>query len=119
MRKLFAPAAALMLAACVFLAGCQSLGLASAQSFDDKLAYAYGSHTAIQKATATALDLKDITSADAEHVLKLADESRALLDAARTAANAGDVSTAEGRLLLASSILTQLETYLRTRGGSP
>jgi hypothetical protein len=48
-------------------------------------------------------------------VLKLADESRALLDAARAAAKVGDPTTANGKLVLATSILTQLQTYLRSK----
>jgi hypothetical protein len=48
-------------------------------------------------------------------VLKITDEVRTALDAARLAAGAGDVSTAEGRLQLATSILVNLQAYLRTR----
>ena len=111
--------AAFMLAACALLVGCAQLGLAPAKSFEDKLAYAYGSHAAVQTAAAQALDAREISSADGEAVLALADQSRVLLDAARTANLAGDVTTAEGRLALASSVLTQLETYLRSRTSAP
>jgi hypothetical protein len=98
------------------LAGCAQLGLAPAQTFDERLAYAYGTHTAVQKAAASSLTAKDISSADAEQVLKLADESKALLDGARAAAKIGDTSTANGKLLLATSILSQLQTYIRSKG---
>lgn len=107
--------AAFMLAACVLLAGCQQLGLAPAASFESKLAYAYGSHAAVQSAAAQALDAHELSSADGTAVLQLADQSRALLDAARAANAAGDTATADGRLMLASSVLTQLEAYLRSR----
>ena len=100
----------------ILLAGCAQLGLAPAQTLDEKLAYAYGTHTAVQRAAASALTARDISSADAEQVLKLADESRALLDGARAAAKIGDTSTADGKLLLATSILAQLQTYLRSKG---
>ena len=99
----------------ILLAGCAQLGLAPAQSFDQKLAYAYGTHIAVQQTATQALTAGDITSADAEQVLKLADESRALLDGARAASGAGDPSTAEGRLVLATTILTQLQAYLRSK----
>ena len=98
-----------------FLAACAELGLAPAQTFDQKLAYAYGTHTAVIQTATQALTDKTITSTDARQVLKLADESRTLLDAARAASGAGDPSTAEGRLTLAAQILTQLQAYLRSR----
>lgn len=99
----------------VCLAGCAQLGLAPAQSFDQKLAYSYGAHTAVLKATTSALKAKSISSADAEHVAALADQSRQLLDAAKVASTGGDVTTATGRLLLATQILEQLQVYLRSK----
>ena len=97
------------------LAACAQLGLAPAQSFDQKLAYAYGAHTAVLKATTSALKAKSLSSADAEHVATLADQSRQLLDAAKVASTGGDVTTATGRLLLATQILEQLQVYLRSK----
>lgn len=99
----------------VLLAGCASFGLATPQTFDQKLAFAYGTHSAVQQGATQALADKTLSSTDAMQVLKLADESRALLDAARAAAKAGDPTTANGKLLLATSILTQLQTYLRSK----
>lgn len=97
------------------LVGCASLGMAPAQTFDQKLAYAYGTHTAVVQAATQALNDKTITSTDALQVLKLADESRALLDASRAALAAGDPATANGRLALATQILVQLQSYLRSK----
>lgn len=115
MRRLFyAPAIALVVA----IAGCTALGMAQPQTTKERLAYAYSAHTAIQNAAADALTAGEITSADGQAVLKLADESRTVLDAARVALNAGDTSTAEGRVALATSILTELQSYLRSRKGS-
>jgi hypothetical protein len=99
----------------LLLVGCASLGLAPAQTFDQKLAYAYGTHSAVQQGATQALADKTLSSTDAMQVLKLADESRALLDAARAAAKVGDPTTANGKLVLATSILTQLQTYLRSK----
>lgn len=95
------------------LVGCASLGLAPAQSFDQKLAYAYGTHTAVLQAAASAVTAKTLSPSDGEQVLKLADESRALLDAAKAA---GDTATGGNKLALATTILTQLQTYLNARG---
>jgi hypothetical protein len=97
----------------LLLVGCAALGIAPAQTFDQKLAYAYGTHTAVVQAATQALNDKTITSTDALQVLKLADESRALLDASRAALKVGDPTTANGKLVLATSILTELQTYLR------
>lgn len=98
-----------------FLSGCAQLGLAPASTFDQRLAYAVSQNAAVRQAAASALDAGDIALVDAQSVLKLTDESRTLLDAARVAAGAGDISTAEGRLSLATTILVKLQAYLRER----
>lgn len=97
------------------LVACAQMGLAPAKTFDEKLAYAYGTHTAVLQAAASAVSNKELSSADGVQVLKLADESRTLLDAAKMASGLGDMSTANGKLLLATSILTQLQAYLRSK----
>jgi flagellin-specific chaperone FliS len=106
--KKFVPVVALLL-----LAGCAQLGLAPASSLTDRVAYAYGSHTAVLQSATAALEAGDIGVEDAQRVLKVADQARDALDAARFAVDAGDISTAEGRLQLAVSILTELQAYLR------
>ncbi len=108
--RFFAPIVALLL-----LAGCAQLGLAPASSLSDRIAYAVGTHTAVLESTTAALEAGDIGVEDAQRVLKVADQSRQALDAARLALGAGDVSTAEGRLQLAVSLLSQLQTYLRSQ----
>lgn len=104
------------LVALVLLAACTSFGVQPPKSFDQQLVYAYGTHTSVLEATANALEAGDLTVEDSEAVLQLADQSRTLLDAARVASGAGDVTTAEGRLALATNVLEQLLAYLRTRG---
>jgi hypothetical protein len=96
--------------------GCESMGIQPARSFDQNLAYAYSSHTAVLEAASNALEAGSLTVEDAEAVLALADQSRTLLDSARLAAGAGDVTTAEGRLALATNVLQQLVAYLNARG---
>lgn len=102
----------------LLLTACASLGLAPASTFNDKLAYAYGSYAAVQQAAATSLNNAEISSKDAENILALADKAKVVLDGARVAAAAGDAHTAEGRLQLAVSILAELQTYLRSRKAS-
>lgn len=99
----------------LLLAGCASLGLTTAKNFDEKLAYAIASHTAVQRSTAQSLDGHTISSADAKAVLKMADDTRPLLDAAMLARNVGNMEDANAKLLLATSALTALQTYLNSR----
>ena len=97
----------------LLLAGCAQLGLSTPQTFDQRLAVAYGSHTAIQRAAATELRAGHLKKADAQEVLNLADQSKVLLDAARMA---GDTTVAQNKLTLAVAVLTQLSAYLNERG---
>ena len=99
----------------MLIAGCASLGLLTPQTLDERLSYAYDQHTAALQTITTATNQKLLTSRDAVSLLAIADQSRALLDAARGAQAGGDVSTAEGRLLLAINVLREVQTYLRTR----
>ena len=97
------------------VAGCASLGMAPAKSFEQKVAYSYGIHTAVLQSAANAVNNQDISLEEGKQVLNLADESRALLDASRQAFHIGDIDTANGKLMLATSILSQLQTYLRSK----
>lgn len=99
----------------LILTACASLGLAPASSFEERLAYAVSQNAAVRNAAAVSLEHNEIALEDAQRVLKITDEVRTALDAARLAAGAGDVSTAEGRLQLATAILIELQTYLRNR----
>lgn len=96
-----------------FIVGCAQLGLTQPQSFDQKLAFAYGTHTALLNATASALNAHQIKPDDAKQVLHLADESRALLDAAKLT---GDPREAASKLALAAVVLANLQTYLNSHG---
>lgn len=94
----------------LLLAGCAQLGLAPADTFEKKLAYAYGTYTAVQQSAASALTAKEITKEDAQQILTLGDQARALLDAAKVV---GDPLEAQNKLLLATQILQQLQLYLQ------
>lgn len=99
----------------ILTAACASLGLAPATSFDQRLAYAVSQNAAVRNAAAVSLERQEIALEDAQRVLKITDEIRTGLDAARLANDAGDPSTAEGRLQLATAILVNLQNYLRSR----
>lgn len=97
------------------LSACAQLGLTPAKTFEDKLAYAVGVHKAVLVATTQSLNAKSISSKDAVQVLKLADDSRLILDAAKQAGALGDMDGANAKLLLAQSALTALQAYLNER----
>ncbi len=94
-----------------YLSACASLGTAPAKSFDEQLAYAYGVHTAVTNATATALSTGAITVPEATQVEKQIETTRSLLDVAK-AAEATNPTQAQSDLTLALSGLNALLTYL-------
>jgi len=102
----------------LLLVGCAALGLAPAQTLNQKIAYAYGTHTAVLQATTTSLSAGKISSADATQVLKLADDSKVLLDAATALSVSGDTTGANNKLTLAVSALTALQAYLSAHGAT-
>lgn len=107
---------ALTLPVVVNLQGCAQLGIQQAKTFNENAAYALAQTTALREAATDSLTFGQLTVGDAEYVLKLTDQSRALIDAAQLAYAGGDVSTAEGRLQLVIGVLTQVQTYLNSKG---
>lgn len=97
------------------MTGCASLGLAPADSFDARLAYAYGTHTAVLQAASAAVTAGTLSKKDGASVLTLATQSRMLLDSARSVEST-DPTTAAGRLQLATNVLTEIQTYLQSKG---
>ena len=95
----------------LLLAGCAAF--APARSLDDRIAYAYGTHTAVLEATANLVELGDLTADQGQDVLEIADRARLVMDTARFARDAGDPRTAEGQLALALGVLQELQAYLR------
>jgi len=95
------------------VASCTLFGVPKPENVSERLAIAYNVHTSVLQGTTSTLNSGDISSVDAEQVLKLADEARTLLDATRVAISGGDTATAEGKLNLGMSILSQLQIYLR------
>lgn len=110
MRKL-----AILFPLLFLIAACAQLGLAPASTFEERLAYAVSQNAAVRNAAAVSLERQEIALEDAQRVLKITDEVRTALDAAKFAAGAGDPQTAEGRLQLATAILIELQNYLRSR----
>lgn len=104
-----------VLAFVLVLVGCQSVGLAPAQSFDQKLAYAYGVHTAVEQAAAQAVSTGTLSKVDGTAILSMADQSKTLLDDAKVL-EATDATTAGNKLALAVTVLTQVQSYIQSHG---
>lgn len=80
------------------------------QSFEQQLAYAYGSVISTRATCADYFLRQTIDRAKAENCLKVTDQARASLDAARTTLN-GDM--AQSQLQVALTLLLQLEASLK------
>ena len=89
------------------------------QGFEQRLAYAYSTHTAVMQAATSSVDADDLTLEQAQAVMRLADDSKVLLDAARVAAVGNDLTNAERQLVLATDLLNRLREHLRAKGPQP
>ena len=69
------------------------------------------------QSTTTAVTLGDITSTQARDLSVIADKGRVFIDTSRRVYSAGNVAAANRNLALATSILEELQAYLR--GASP
>jgi hypothetical protein len=94
------------------LEGCTALGLAPAQTFNEKFAYAEASHTAVMQAASNAVTAGQLSSADASKVLSDADNVETVLMAAQSANAAGDAAGANNKLAIATAALTSIQAYL-------
>lgn len=101
------------------VAGCGVFGAEQPQGFKDRAEIAEQTVNGVITTAINSLNAGAIKSDDAAYVRTAAAETRAYLLAAETAYDAGDVSTAEGRLALASNVLRELQGYLRKPGGAP
>jgi|SRR6267154_4519545 len=109
----------------ILLGGCISLGLQTADTFNQKLAYAYGQVTAARKGATSVItascqtpgtqDCKNAV-ADGGHIQQMADEARKGLDLAKGYAAAGNLQQANVQLQLETAALTALSTYLAAKG---
>lgn len=102
------------------LSGCAAFGVENPQGFRDRALVAEQTVNGVIAATTSSLNAGSIKSDDAEYVRRSANNTRDLLSAAETAYDAGDVSTAEGRLDLATTVLLKLQTYVKPKSkGAP
>lgn len=112
----------------LLLAGCAALGLQTADTFNQKLAYSYGQVTAARKGATSVINASCPTPealataacreaiADGKHIQAMADEARRGLDLAKGYAAAGNVQQANVQLQLETAALTALQAYLLSKG---
>jgi hypothetical protein len=98
---------AIILALAILVAGCSTL--TAPQSFDQRVAYAYGSVTATLHTCASLYERRRITTEQGQKCLTLTDQAAAALALAQ---GTEDAQTAQGFLAVALGFLTQLETML-------
>lgn len=102
----------LLAVAAVMLTSCAQLGVPKAETFNERLAVAYGTVTEVRKASTTLLQAKKISADDHENIEKQADNARAGLDIAR---KLPDPKAADAKLASVRSALTALQNYLATK----
>lgn len=95
-------------------AACAQVGLPTAETFNQKLAVGYGTVTQIRTSALQLLQAKKITADDAQNINNSADQARSGLDIARSL-SATDLSAANNKLVMATTILTAAQAYLATR----
>src|SRR5260221_6846362 len=117
-----------LLAALLFVSGCAALGLQTADTFNQKLAYAYGQVTAARKGATSVINAScpspasyateacKTAVADGQHIQSIADEARQGLDLGQKYAVAGNLQQANVQLQLESAALSALQAYLLSKG---
>ena len=98
---------AIILALAILVAGCSTL--ATPQTFDQRIAYAYGTVTATLHTCKQLYERARLTHEQGSKCLALTDQAATALALAQ---GTEDAQTAQGFLAVALGFLTQLETML-------
>ncbi len=98
----------------LFATACAQLGLATPQTFEDKVATAYATISGVRTSTETLLREKKISLNDAVNVQSSADIARVGVDTARTM-RATDPTGADAKVNAVRAGLTAITTYLASR----
>lgn len=108
------PAIYLLTLICALLVACESLGLPSPETTNERIAAAQGSVTQIRVTAAQLLTQKRISIADAENALRSTDAASEGIAVVRTMA-AQDPAAAQARLTMIITGLTAINAYLASR----
>ena len=93
------------------IGGCQTLGLSTPETFNQRLIASYGTVTSVRQAATTLLQAGRITVDDAVQIQNQANNARAGLDVARSLGRT-DPKAGEDKLNAVRIGLTALEAYL-------
>lgn len=96
----------------IVLSACANLGLEAPRDLPDRIAYVTSGADAVVVSATNALNAHTISSTDAQYISTAGKQLSAL---AAAAASDPDPKSAEGRLVLAESILKQLQSYLANK----
>jgi hypothetical protein len=99
----------------LFLVGCVSMEKPT--DFTDQLIYASKSIEAMAETASSMVERGRLTKEKGREALALIDQATAALDLSRASQGKGDMTTANGQLQLALTILTQAEAYLKAQEG--
>jgi hypothetical protein len=103
----------------LLLSGCTILGITKPLTFDEQLATAYTAHTTVVQAATVAVRAGSLSSSQGDKLSAMANTSRSILDAAKAAETAGNTAGASAQLILATSALTAIQTFLNTSKATP
>jgi hypothetical protein len=112
-RYLLIPVLLLMAAVLGALIACGTVA-PTPNKFDERLAYGYGTVTALRNTATTMVTAKQLSAADAQNVQTQADSARTALDMAR-AVYPSDPAAANTKLVVTLQVLQALQTYLTQR----
>lgn len=109
------PAAPILLAFLLTVPLMAQLVACTTLSFQEQLAAAYGTYTTVERAADQAFMSGTLPRVQAESAREMAKKVRPFLDGAKAASTAGDQSTAQADLTLATTALTALQTYVNAQ----
>lgn len=112
MKRHYAAFYALLL---VSLSACSVLGIATPQTFNERLAAGYTTVTGVRQSAGTLLTADKITADDAQNVQKQADTARTGLDLAAQI-HVTDPNAGSDKLDSVVVGLTALQAYLQSKG---
>lgn len=105
---------AILLLSMSFLPACAQLGVPTADTFNQKLAVAIGSVTAVRETATTLLKAQKISADDAQNIQDGANNARTGIEVARTLSKVNLVA-ADNKLTAVSTALQALNAYLTSR----
>lgn len=93
------------------LVACAGLGLQAPESFNERLAYATSTTSAVYDSIAQGTRAGDISPDDAEDLIEITDRARNLIISARAIRDAGNEAEASRQLALALAIVSEVQRF--------